>query len=289
MKIAVMADIHSNIEAFRICYKEAERHGVTEYIFLGDYLGDMANPQETLQLLYEIKNKYPCIFIRGNKEEYWINHRKNMEELWKTGSTTTGMLEYNYARLSEENIDFFESMDISKEMHYDGLPEFIICHGSPYKVNQSMRPDYEYIDQLTETIETNMVICGHFHIQMEYERKGKLVLNPGAVGVPLHSDGKTQFMILDGEEGFWKHEFVSLSYDRTATIKSMDEERLYIKAPGWYEITKHLLLTGETSHAAVVREVMQKYYEETGIYTLDDIPEAYWKREIEHIVQNACN
>ena len=52
MKIAVMADIHSNIEAFKTCYEEAEKQGVTEYIFLGDYLGDMANPQETLSLFH---------------------------------------------------------------------------------------------------------------------------------------------------------------------------------------------------------------------------------------------
>ena len=69
MKIAVMADIHSNIEAFKTCYEEAEKQGVTEYIFLGDYLGDMANPQETLCLLHEIQTKYPCTFVRGNKEE----------------------------------------------------------------------------------------------------------------------------------------------------------------------------------------------------------------------------
>ena len=73
MKIAVMADIHSNIEAFKTCYEEAEKQGVTEYIFLGDYLGDMANPQETLCLLHEIQTKYPCTFVRGNKEEYWIS------------------------------------------------------------------------------------------------------------------------------------------------------------------------------------------------------------------------
>ena len=77
MKIAVMADIHSNVEAFKTCIAEAERRGVTEYIFLGDYLGDMANPQETLKLMDEIKKNYPCTFIRGNKEDYWINHRKN--------------------------------------------------------------------------------------------------------------------------------------------------------------------------------------------------------------------
>lgn len=284
MKIAVMADIHSNAEAFRTCYAEALKQGVTEFIFLGDYLGDMANPQETLQLIDEIRKEYPCTFIRGNKEEYWINHRKNPEEIWQSGNTATGMLEYNYSHLTDADIDFFENMPISKAMKYEGLPEFTICHGSPFKVNQSMRPDYNYIDELADQLETQMVICGHFHIQTEYERKGRLIINPGAIGVPLHSKGKTQFMILNGEAGRWEHEFITLSYDVDNTIKSMNDEDLFLKAPGWYEITKHLLLTGETSHAVVVRQVMDRYFKDTGKKTLSEIPEKYWKEVISEIL-----
>lgn len=284
MKIAVMADIHSNAEAFRTCYAEALKQGVTEFIFLGDYLGDMANPQEMLQLIDEIRKEYPCTFIRGNKEEYWINHRKNPEEIWQSGNTATGMLEYNYSHLTDADIDFFENMPISKAMKYEGMPEFTICHGSPFKVNQSMRPDYNYIDELAEQLETQMVICGHFHIQTEYERKGRLIINPGAIGVPLHSKGKPQFMILHGEAGRWQHEFITLSYDVDKTIKSMNDEELFLKAPGWYEITKHLLLTGETSHAVVVRRVMDRYFKDTGKTTLSEIPEQYWKEVISEIL-----
>ena len=67
MKIAVMADIHSNIEAFKTCYEEAEKQGVTEYIFLGDYLGDMANPQETLCLLHEIQSILARLFVETKR------------------------------------------------------------------------------------------------------------------------------------------------------------------------------------------------------------------------------
>jgi len=70
MKIAVMSDIHGNVEALKTCCAEAAQQGVTEYIFLGDYLGDMANPQETLRFIGTLRNEYPCTFIRGNKEEY---------------------------------------------------------------------------------------------------------------------------------------------------------------------------------------------------------------------------
>lgn len=48
---AVMADIHSNFEAFRTCINETEKRGIEDYIFLGDYLGDLAYPQKTLDLL----------------------------------------------------------------------------------------------------------------------------------------------------------------------------------------------------------------------------------------------
>ncbi len=143
-----------------------------------------------------------------------------------------------------------------------------------------MRPDYEYIDELSKKLDTQMVICGHFHIQTAYEKNGKLIINPGAIGVPLHSDGKAQFMILSDDQAQWNYEFVTVPYDVDQTIKSMDSEKLFQKAPGWYEITKHLLLTGETSHAEVVRQVMKAYFEETGKKTLHDIPETYWKEAI---------
>ena len=107
-----------------------------------------------------------------------------------------------------------------------------------------------------------------------------MIVNPGAVGVPLHSGGKTQFMILHGEDGIWKQEFFSLPYDVNVTLKSMKDERLFVKAPGWYQITKHLLLTGETSHAEIVRHVRNQYFKDIGKCDLKDIPEWYWKQEL---------
>ena len=94
IRIAVMADIHSNFEAFKTCVGETEKRNIREYIFLGDYLGDMACPQKTLGM------------IRCLKEKYWINQRKNKDEKWELGNSGSGMLCYNYENLSNEDIDF---------------------------------------------------------------------------------------------------------------------------------------------------------------------------------------
>jgi len=281
MRIAIMADIHSNAEAFRACIDRAEKEGVDSFIFLGDYLGDMANPRETMDLLYELKSHYPCTFIRGNKEDYWLNHRDNPYEVWEYGKTTTGMLRYNYDRLEEKDFLFFESMPISMDIKYEGLPAFTVCHGSPLKANQSMREDYKYIDGLLSQIDAETIICAHFHIQTNYTRNNKTVINPGSVGVPLnvHGHSISQFMTLYDEAGCWNYDFINVEYDISKTLSAMDSEKLYELAPAWYKITKHLLLTGETSHATVIKRVMDRYHKDTGRWELHEIPEEYWEQE----------
>ena len=63
-----------------------------------------------------------------------------------------------------------------------------------------MREDYGYIDEIMKDIPTDLVICGHFHIQTDYIRMGKRIINPGAIGVYLHKNGKACYMILHGED-----------------------------------------------------------------------------------------
>lgn len=61
MNIAVMADIHSNHIALEACVAEARRRCAEEFLFLGDYLGELAYPEKTLELLRLLSQK---IFVK---------------------------------------------------------------------------------------------------------------------------------------------------------------------------------------------------------------------------------
>ena len=285
MRIAIMADIHSNHIALETCFAEAQRRNAEIFIFLGDYLGDLAYPQKTLEYLDGIKKKYPCIFIRGNKEDYWINHKngKHRDWVWEAGRSGSGMLAYVYNHLTLEQIENFEKMPISMTMRYQGFPDFVICHGSPWKTNESMREDYDYIDELTKRLETELTICAHFHIQSKYTRNGKLVINPGAVGVPLRSNGQAQFMMLEGISGKWETEFITLQYDRERAIQEMDEEKLSEQAPGWCRITKEVLRHGQATHLMTLMKAQELYEQHTGINDWKNIPEEYWNMALEEM------
>ena len=57
MKVAVLSDIHSNYHALEACCKDAVNCGACMFIFLGDYVSDLSEPQRTMDLVYEIQSK----------------------------------------------------------------------------------------------------------------------------------------------------------------------------------------------------------------------------------------
>lgn len=283
MRIAVFADIHSNHIALDRCVEEALKREAKEFIFLGDYIGELAYPEKTMGRLRQIQSEISCTFIRGNKEDYWINRKNGKlgDWKWEDGSSGSGMLKYAYDRLSKSEIEWFEELPISRQMEYPDLPAFVICHGSPWKSNEDLRKDCDHIDELTPKLETELTICGHFHVQCQYTKHGRRIVNPGSVGVPLSSGGKTQFMILEGCDGRWETEFISLTYDVERAIHEMDEELLSVQAPGWYRATKAVLRGEDISQAKVLFKACKYFEEHTGKKDWRHIPEEYWNMACE--------
>lgn len=298
MKLAVLADIHSNHVALETCIAYIEKQEIDHIFFLGDYIGDLACPEKTMKLLYETKNRYHCTFIRGNKENYWINHRQHPEE-WKDQNSITGTMFYAYSHLTTNDIEFFTSMPIRKDIQL-AKKDITICHGSPRKVNETMRPDVCDPYAIVKDIESSLILCAHYHIQTAYEKNGKIVLNPGAVGVPLYcfeggvspvcgriqpkeGRGITQFLILEEKGTGWNPEFISLEYDLEKVIEELYQEQMNIHAPGWCAATENLLRNGRVSHATVLKKVMALCEQNEKIYTWPDFPDQFWEQAIQEL------
>ena len=64
MDIAVLADVHGNYIALERCLEYAFSRNINTFIFLGDYIGELAYPERTMQILYDVKDRYKCYFIR---------------------------------------------------------------------------------------------------------------------------------------------------------------------------------------------------------------------------------
>lgn len=279
---AVLSDIHGNYVALQKCLDYAVNSGADTFFFLGDYLGELAYPQKTMDILYSVKQQYQCFFIRGNKEDYWINYEKDPKG-WKEYDSTTGCLYYTYQNLTEKDLQFFKSLSFKEDLTFDSFLPITVCHGSPRKISEKLLPDSENTYFIMESNSTDYILCGHTHIQGKIIHNGKIVLNAGSVGVPLHSNGKAQFMILRGLQGSWDYEFVSLEYDMENVIADLHSSGLSRKAPYWCKVSENLLRTGELSHGTVLKRAMTLCKDKFGECSWPDVPEEYWEQAVKEL------
>lgn len=281
MKIAVLADIHSNYIALQACLKHAKEQGVEQYIFLGDYIGECGSPQKTMDMIYEVREKYPCYFVKGNKEDCWLGFVKDGGSWLKYGDSITGTLLYQYERRREREQRFFEGLSISQKIVIEGYPAITICHGSPLHSNQSMREKDAETWKVMEGCDTDIILFGHTHRRRIIKYNNKTAYNPGSVGAPLESDGLAQYMILNATQGKWDMEYYEVAYDVEETVRMLHEEELPKYAPCWCKITEKLLRTGAISHGQVLRRAMELCYQETGACDWPDIPECFMQRSLQ--------
>lgn len=284
MDIAVLSDIHSNCIALQTCIDYIKNRGIHTFIFLGDYIGELAYPKKTMDTLYSLNEKYNCFFIKGNKEDYWLNYQNNGRKEWSEFSSTTGSLYYAYHNLRKKDLDFFKSLSYKGEIKLEGLLPITVCHGSPQKVNEKLLSGAEKTFAIMENNPNKYILCGHTHIQGKIEKNDKLVLNAGSVGIPLHSKGKSQFMILHGTQGMWNPEFISLDYDVEKAVADLYFSGLSEKAPYWCKVSENLLRTGEISHGTVLAKAMELCTEKFGICIWPNIPEECWECAVKEII-----
>jgi predicted phosphodiesterase len=284
MDVAVLSDIHGNYVALKCCLEYPLSRDISTFFFLGDYIGELAYPERTMQILYDLSDKYNCYFIKGNKEDYWLKYRAGGERGWKDKESTSGALLYAYNSLTNRDLDFFAQLQPTQEIVVGKLPAITICHGSPYKVNDKMLPEDDRTIKVMNSVKTSIILCGHTHVQRKIVHNKKCILNPGAVGMSLFAEGKTQFLILHGKDGIWSEELISLEYNVDKVIKELHEAKLDEHAPYWSLITEHVLRGGNTSHGEILSRAMELCRKETGDCVWPDIPEKYWKMAVDEMI-----
>ncbi len=243
LKIAVLSDIHSNHAALEACYNYIDQQDVDGIFYLGDYVTDCPYPQKTMALINEYKRKYRSWFIKGNREDYLLTLHYNPDDELRY-SQYSGTLFYTYENLSKSDLEFFESCDILLKVEIPGYAPLTLCHGSPASAREMLLPGSENTDSYLEKLDTDYLICGHTHHQCKYIKHGKMLVNPGTVGLPLNNQPKPQFAILHSVDSGWEPELISIDYDIDKILRDFEPSGIYEKAEMWSKAIYRQLETG---------------------------------------------
>lgn len=259
MKIAVLADIHSNHIALEACLERIRAERADGIAFLGDYVTDCPYPQKTMRLLHEAEERYMTWFVRGNREDYLLDHTKKLSEDWRYCSQS-GSLLYTYENLTGSDLRFFESMPIGMEVKIERYVPFEICHGSMQNNRRLFIGDCKETREVIGEMNTKLLLCGHCHENYELTVGEKTVVNAGSVGMPLNGRQLAPMVILTAEEGEdWKHETVYVPFDAEAAIEEFGTSGLLEKANVWSRACIGTLRTGRNYNIEAVDYVASHF------------------------------
>lgn len=242
MKVAIISDIHGNLEALEAVLEDIENNGVETIYCLGDIIGYGPNPRECLQIVQE-KTEWSLI---GNHEEavlygaldFSTKARKSID--W----TRSVLKDSKYG--SEENETLWQYLKQLPRKNV--VNDFVYVHATPRQPTREylLPKDAQYGQYLEEVLESlnkySVAFGGHTHwpgvfsVEKRYQhprelRKGdtysfsfddvpgKKIVNVGSVGQPRDHDQRSCYLILEENQIVWRR----VSYDYQTTARKIKE------------------------------------------------------------------
>ena len=223
MKIAVLSDIHGNMEAVNAVMKDLQDKGCEKVFVLGDYAMAGPEPSSTVGFFWTKRFDSNYTLIQGNTDLMIADYSEELYETLKEKAPVMAeALKDDAAILNKDEKSFLKNLPAQMEKEFEGV-KFLLVHGSPRKNNEDILPDtpLSEIDKMLKYVSADVVLCGHTHIPCGFQTKKKItVVNVGSVGRPFTKEPKACYLIIDVVHGrcVFEHQFVE--YDKkTASEK----------------------------------------------------------------------
>lgn len=267
MKFAIISDVHGNFPALTKVVEDARANNVDRFIFIGDYIFDLPFSNEVLQFISRMEH---ADVILGNKEVFlkalseedqsgWVFDQ--MGAVFQTYRELTRESFVYIASLKEEAFVSTESGRVIYASHYlKGMPSGIKTNCSSSRLHEVMRQNsfsrQQYLDEIAaqlnrndyqtlfQSIEADVILFGHDHLQYHGYCGGKLIVNPGSCGQPLDFDRRAAYTIIEETSSGFCVEDRRVEYDVEAVIQATKKSKMYACATTWCELVFLAIRTG---------------------------------------------
>lgn len=197
MKIAVISDIHGNLEALKAVMTDIKEHGITKIYCLGDLAFCGPEPKETIEYFRnELKD---VVMIQGNTDEMIIKATEAEDnQFMPKHPVMASAIRYSQQVLDDEDKTYLANLQIDYKESFEAL-NVLFVHGSPRKNNEGITVNMKYskLEEILEGVEEHMVFCGHTHYPIIHRCANKTVVNVGSVGRPFGENLRAVYVILD--------------------------------------------------------------------------------------------
>jgi len=195
MKIALIADIHSNAEALSAVLTSAKDANAEALMIAGDLIGYYFEPAKVLDQLLDWEGS--IYIVRGNHEELMLAARESQKVRRKLSEQYGPGIDIAIEQLSEQQFDWVRNLPHPLIINEYKTP-ILLCHGSPGDINCYIYPDTPTEGLLGKECDLpRILVMGHTHYPMITKKRGRLIINPGSVGQPRNGQPGAHWTILD--------------------------------------------------------------------------------------------
>lgn len=228
MRWALLADVHSNLEALDAVLAHIERRGGARLAVAGDLVGYGADPAAVIDRL----RQHNAVCVAGNHEGMIVGrlgfekciHRGIRAALWTREA------------LNDLELRWLAALPVSRPLP----PDLVLCHGDLDDVERyvtSPQRAEDALDRLrTRYPAASLLVCGHTHRPVLYSEGGvwaappvgiplrvptsrRCLLNPGSVGQSRDEKLVARYVLYDVERG--EVTFHEVLYEHRRTREKM--------------------------------------------------------------------
>ena len=208
MRIAIVSDIHSNLQALNKALSFIEGAEVNEIYCLGDIVGYGGNPNECVETIRDRAVKV----VMGNHDVAAIDPDK-ADYFTRPGKIAA---QWTHENLSHENLEYLATLPLVER-----TPKATLVHASPRSPES-----WEYVlsipiaEKQFAHFQTEFCFIGHSHVPatcgedlrtFSFKKGQRFLINVGSLGQPRDGNPRLSFGLLDTDQ--WSYHNVRLDYD----------------------------------------------------------------------------
>jgi predicted phosphodiesterase len=208
VRIAVLSDIHSNLEALERTLQALEDANVAAIYCLGDIVGYNADPSRCVDLVRE-----HCTGVVLGNHDAAVAHQEAVEALPPDGQTAA---RHNRSCLSEAQLSYLA--DLPQTITTENCT---FVHATPDAPTAWKRlTTYPAAQEQFDHFDTDVCFVGHTHVPavmadtlgvLQVRKGHRYLINVGSVGQPRDQNSKLSFGVFDTDD--FEYQNVRLSYD----------------------------------------------------------------------------
>ena len=190
MRLAVLSDIHGNLPALEAVIADARARGCDGFVNLGDSVSGPLWPAETAALLMA---------------HCWPTLAGNQDRAVATLSVERMGASDHFARVR---------LNAAQRAWLAGLPatlrlddDILLCHGTPASdtdyLMETVGEDGAYragpgvVHARLGGCDARIVLCGHSHLPRAMWLDGRVIANPGSVGLPAYAEEAPRYHVME--------------------------------------------------------------------------------------------